>query len=248
VTVTGGRQGCCVLTFHRVVEEREHDHDVRWSTFRTLLDLLATESGGFATDLEHPTSRAVVLTFDDGTEDHLRVAGELAERGAAAIFFVSSGRLGSAGSLDPGHVRELAALGHVVGSHAHDHAPLAGLSDRDLRRQVVESKARLEEVLGTPVSTFAPPGGIGHPALADELERAGYGACRSMRWGVYRTADERWNVPCLPVTEYTIGSGWIRRTVVDGELPPRMRLASLVRSVVPRRSATMLRRRLHAKA
>jgi peptidoglycan/xylan/chitin deacetylase (PgdA/CDA1 family) len=236
-----------VLTLHRVVDERERDHDVRRSTFRTLLDLLAADADGFSIDLERPTPGTVALTFDDGTEDHLQTARELAERGAAAIFFVPSGRLGAAGSLNAGQVRELAALGHVVGSHAHDHAPLSGLSVEELRRQVVESKAWLEHVLGTPVSTFAPPGGIGHPALAEELQRAGYLACRSMRWGVYRTADERWDVPCVPVTEYTIQSGWIQRAVSDGTLPPGMRLASLVRRAVPRGTATMLRRRLHAK-
>jgi peptidoglycan/xylan/chitin deacetylase (PgdA/CDA1 family) len=242
------RQGCCVLTFHRVVDERERDHDVRWPTFRALLDALAREVAGFSTDLLRPSAGHVILTFDDGSADHVHVARELAGRGAPAIFFVPTGRLGSPESLGADEARELAALGHVVGSHAHDHAPLAGLPLPELRRQVVESKARLEEVLGTRVSTFAPPGGVYHRALGDELRRAGYEACRSTSWGVYRTADDRWRVPCLPVTEYTIRSGWIQRAVADWALPPGMRLASLVRRVVPEGPATRLRRRLHAQA
>jgi hypothetical protein len=241
-------ESCCVLTFHRVVGEPECDHDVRWSTFRSLLDLLASEAGGFSSELARPLPRTVVLTFDDATGDHLAVGEELGARGVPAIFFASSGRLGDRRFLGGDELRTLRSLGHVVGSHAHDHAPLAGCSPRDVRRQVVESKARLEEVLGAPVPTFAPPGGVGHPALAAELRRAGYTACRSMRWGIYRTADDRWRVPCVPVTEYTIRSGWVERAVADGALPPGMRLASLVRRAVPRRAAATLRRRLHAQA
>ena len=97
------------------------------------------------------------MTFDDATGDHLEVARELAARHIPAVFFVTFGVLGREGHLDDAALRELVALGHVVGSHALDHAPLAGLSREELRVQVRDSKARLEAVVEEPVRFFAPP-------------------------------------------------------------------------------------------
>jgi hypothetical protein len=98
------------------------------------------------------------------------------------------------------------------------------------------------------VSTFAPPGGIGHPALAEELERAGYEASRSTSWGFYRSPEQRWRVPCLPVTEFTLRRGWIDAAVARWSLPAAMRVGSAVRRIVPAPAAARLRGRLHAAA
>jgi peptidoglycan/xylan/chitin deacetylase (PgdA/CDA1 family) len=235
-----------VLVLHRVVARRERDHDVRPGSFRTLIDELAEGRRSFATRLEAPEPSSVVLTFDDATIDHLEVAHELANRRIAAVFFVPFGRLGHRGHLSPTGVRELVALGHRVGAHALDHAPLAGAAVGELRRQVAESQERLEEVTGAPVRYFAPPGGVGHASLEPELARAGYEASRSTRWGLYRTRDERWRVPCLPVTEHTLASGWIRAAAQRGALPVPMRAAALVRHVAPDGMRTRLRRSVHA--
>jgi peptidoglycan/xylan/chitin deacetylase (PgdA/CDA1 family) len=241
-------QGCCVLTLHRIVDEPDRPYDVGSSSYRSLLDALSAVVDGFSTDLLRPAPRTAVLTFDDGSADHLPVAEELAGRGTAAVFFVPSARLGRRGSLTADDARQLVGLGHVVGSHAHDHAPLAGLSRAELRRQVVESKLRLEDALGTAVSLFAPPGGVGHRDLRELLQQAGYDACRSMRWGFYRTADDRWDIPCLPVTEFTLRSGWIERAARNWALPPAMRVTSVLKRIVPARAASRVRGRFDAKA
>ena len=237
------RPGACVLTLHRVVERVERPHDVRRETFRVLLDALA-DYGPFSVELARPEPQSVVVTFDDATSDHLELAQEFAARRIPAIFFVTSSVLGREGHLDDAALRELVALGHVVGSHALDHAPLAGLSREALRMQVVDSKARLEDVVGEPVRFFAPPGGIDHPALAAELGRAAYAASRSLRWGLYRASAERWQVPSLPVTEYTVESGWIVQAALRGSLPASMRAAAAVRAVMPRSVRDRVRRRI----
>ena len=111
-----------VLTFHRVVDRLEQDHDLSWDSFRRLADSLS----GSMTDLESPSSsQAIAMTFDDGTEDHIRAAEELRRRGLSAIFFIPAGHIGDPGRLDAAQVQELVSMGHVVGSHALHHRPLA---------------------------------------------------------------------------------------------------------------------------
>jgi peptidoglycan/xylan/chitin deacetylase (PgdA/CDA1 family) len=241
-------RGCCVLTFHRIVDAPERDHDVSRRSFDALLDRLAAAEASFTTELARPGDHALALTFDDGSADHLEVAEKLAARDVHAVFFVPSASLGRPTTLSADGCRELVALGHAVGSHARDHAPLARLPSAELRAQVEESKARLEDVCETSVSTFAPPGGVGHPALAAELERAGYEASRGMSWGFYRSPEQRWRVSCLPVTEFTLRRGWIDAAVARWSLPAAMRVGSAVRRIVPAPAAARLRGRLHAAA
>jgi hypothetical protein len=235
--------GACVLTLHRVVDRPERAHDVSRGSFDRLLDTL-TRRGPVSVELARPEPGSFVLTFDDATADHLGVGRQLAERGLQAIFFVPAGLVGRPEHLGEADLRELAAFGHAVGSHAIDHAPLAGLAPEELRAQVAGSKTWLERIVGRPVRFFAPPGGIGHLGLAACLDHAGYEAGRSMRWGFHRTTAQRWRVPCLPVTEYTLRNGWIDQAALRGSLPVAMRAAAAVRAVAPQVVTTRLRRRL----
>ena len=80
-----------VLTFHRVVDRLEQDHDLTWDSFRRLADSVSAS----ITDLESPSSaRAIAMTFDDGTEDHLRAAQELQRRALPAVFFIPAADIG----------------------------------------------------------------------------------------------------------------------------------------------------------
>jgi peptidoglycan/xylan/chitin deacetylase (PgdA/CDA1 family) len=231
-----------VLTFHRVVDRLGRDHDLSWEGFRSIVDALASST----VDLDHPgSSHDVAMTFDDGTDDHLRAAAELRRRGLSGVFFIPTGQVGTAGHLDAAQVRELVATGHVVGSHAVDHHPLAGIPVGGLRYQVRESRLRLEEICDTPIRYFAPPGGIRHAALRQALESEDYRACRSMRWGIYRDPTDRWEIPCVPVTEYTWQKGWVLQALDRHSLPVAMKLGSVAKRLLPAGISQSIRAGLH---
>jgi peptidoglycan/xylan/chitin deacetylase (PgdA/CDA1 family) len=233
-----------VLTFHRVVDRLEQDHDVSWDTFRRLTDSLSAT----VVDLDGPLAlHTVALTFDDATEDHVHAAEELRGRGLSATFFVPAAHLGTSGHLDEEQVSELVSMGHVVGSHALHHRPFAQISPEDLRYQVHESRVRLERICGRPVDLFAPPGGIGHRALVSTLKSEAYRACRRMRWGIYLDPGQRWDIPCVPVTEYTWRKGWVRHAIDRDALAFAMRLGGAMKQALPPGLASSIREGLHRR-
>lgn len=134
--------------------------------------------------------RAVVLTFDDGYASVIETAWPLLrERGMPTTLFAVSGYL--SGELrfawdahEPAHERlrlatgdELAAAaaeGLDIGSHTVSHPWLPRLGPSELDREMVESRAVLEEVLGRPVTSVAYPTGGWNPAVRDAAARAGY--------------------------------------------------------------------------
>jgi peptidoglycan/xylan/chitin deacetylase (PgdA/CDA1 family) len=230
------RRRLCVLTFHRIVQTKELDHDVEWPTFLSLLEELRAFGPTISTDLAPADSYAgdVILTFDDGTEDHLSVGAELAERGIRGVFFVSAGKIGDAGYLCANDVWRLHSLGHIIGSHGLSHVPLDTVSFREMVHEIQASKHILETILGTPVVYFAPPGGITTPSLPQALARLGYSASRSTQWGIYTSLRQRWAIPHVPVIEMTSRRNWVLSAAQHKRLPTSMLLMKYGRALIPR--------------
>lgn len=114
------------------------------------------------------------LTFDDGGVSAVDVAEQLAGRGWRAYFFVTSGTIGSAGFVDEEGVRELARLGHVVGSHSVTHPErMSSLPFDALVDEWQRSCTALSELVGHPVQSASVPGGYYSRAVAAAAARAG---------------------------------------------------------------------------
>ena len=134
--------------------------------------------------------RAVAVTFDDGcasVAEH--AAPRLAVHGVRATVYCVSGHVGGANdwptqaSWAPrlalaaaGALSGLARAGWEIGSHGVAHRPLAQLDDAAARDEVVASRARLEDLTGAEVSSFAWPYGSRPSASAAALIRETYGA------------------------------------------------------------------------
>lgn len=145
------------------------------------LDLITTALGGGAPllipDLAAATAMggAVVLTFDDGgASAPTRILRALGERGWRAHFFVTTDLIGTRGFITPGGLRELHTAGHVIGSHSASHPlRMSYLAHEAIYREWLDSRARLEDLLGAPVTGASVPGGYYSRAVARAAAEAG---------------------------------------------------------------------------
>jgi peptidoglycan/xylan/chitin deacetylase (PgdA/CDA1 family) len=137
---------------------------------------------------------AVLITFDDGYRDNLRNAAPILLRhGYPAVVFVPIGFLDDDcplphedtlrllgirnPTLDWHELVELEAAGIRVESHGIGHRTLLRLGLADAAREIVVSKARLEERLGREIEAFAYVKGTladYGPEHASLVEQAGY--------------------------------------------------------------------------
>jgi peptidoglycan/xylan/chitin deacetylase (PgdA/CDA1 family) len=150
---------------------------------------------------------SVAITLDDGFKDNYTYAYPILRGYAApATMFVIVTRLESNGALPSpsvgqgsdrylswDQVIEMSKNGISIGSHTLTHRWLTGITLEEARREIVESKERLEQRLGKPVSLFAYPGGRVcdfAPDIKALVAESGYsGACIGLNGTNGRNTD-----------------------------------------------------------
>lgn len=230
--------GFPVLLYHGLVRSPadavpagERRYWVPAEQFREHLDALAPAEVGLLAEcwarppIPGPARRPVVLTFDDGNASDYRLAfPALAARGLRAEFFVNTALIGRPGFLRWSEIVEMQRAGMSFQSHGDDHVDLLALSGPALRRQLEDSRRRLEDRLGRAVHFLAAPYGRVDGRIVAAAIEAGYRAvCGSRAW------------PARP------GARLVHRVAVYRHTTPRG-----LRHLLDRRPLPYLRRLLRA--
>ena len=122
-----------------------------------------------------PVGRIVMLTFDDGFDDFATTAVPILRHfGFTAVDYVVSGFIGLPGYMTEAQIRQVDAEGMTIGAHTVHHVPLAQLPITTAAREVTQSKAALQAILGHPVLDFAYPYGSVSPAVEVIVRAAGF--------------------------------------------------------------------------
>lgn len=164
-------------TPERPLEPGEASYWLSVEQFERVLDRIAAA----------PDPNRFTITFDDSNlSDHDIALPALSARGLRARFFVLTGRIGQAGSLDTGHLHALQAAGMMIGSHGVEHLAWPTLDDTALTRELSESRAQLETICDHPVTEAGIPFGRYDTRVLRALSDAGYTTAWSSDGGTWR--------------------------------------------------------------
>ena len=144
--------------------------------------------------------RAVVVTFDDGTDDLYHHAYPiLAKYRIPAIIFLIVSNIGKQGNLHPDQIRRMSEDGIRFGSHTLNHAYLPSLPAEQARQEIFQSKEELKNLGITPDFLSYPAGGYTRE-ITQMAQEAGYrGACTTNR-GETRFPINRWALRRIKIT------------------------------------------------
>jgi peptidoglycan-N-acetylglucosamine deacetylase len=115
----------------------------------------------------------VTTSWDDGHHIDLRLADRLAAHALKGTFYVALNHPGAKQIAD-NEIRDLQRMGMEIGSHTLTHSLLTGRPAAEVRYELSESKARLEDITGAPVVAFSYPEGAFTAAARAALGETGY--------------------------------------------------------------------------
>ncbi len=188
-----------VLTYHRVCDTpagtEPNFYTISPAQFDRQLGLL--HENGFVCmkigDLIGASAipeRRYVLTFDDGTSDHREVVFPLLEKHRCqGAFFVPTAQLNKPGYLTNAQVQEMAAAGHAIGPHSHEHRRLDTMTDKEIWQQIATSQKIIAGLTGSNSPAFVPPGGFVNDRVRTVAAELGVRIMRTMRWGYNKKLD-----------------------------------------------------------
>jgi peptidoglycan/xylan/chitin deacetylase (PgdA/CDA1 family) len=118
--------------------------------------------------------KPILLTFDDGSETIYEKALPVMQRyGFTGISYIVYYYIGTRNYMNGDQIRVLYAAGWEIGSHSLSHKDLTLNPSRQMD-EIVESRRRLESLLGIPVLSFAYPFGAYDTDSLHYAHQAGY--------------------------------------------------------------------------
>ncbi len=141
-------------------------------------------------------SRQIALTYDDGPNDPhtLRLLEVLAKHETRATFFL----IGRYVRHRPDIALEILKAGHSVGNHTFTHPLLIFKSDAEIRKELSEGHAVLNDAVGERSNLFRPPFGGRRPAVLRIARELGL---EPIMWNV---TGYDWNAPSASVIEQKV--------------------------------------------
>lgn len=134
---------------------------------------------------ETDTKKRVVLSFDDGWENQYTYAYPLLKKHRmTATFYIYTHPVGYRNFLTWPQIREMRQGGMEIGSHTLTHPLFKKINEEDIRKEISESKTKIEKELGVPVRHFASPFGYSNAHIEDIIEEAGYDTGRTIYRGI----------------------------------------------------------------
>ncbi len=226
-----------VLCYHAVSDSWPAPLAVSVDQLRTQLERLVERGYRGVTFSEavagSGAGRTLAVTFDDAYRSTLKAQPVLAELGLPGTVFVPSAHVGSPAPMswpgidqwvggphepelhcmDVGELRQLADAGWEIAAHTVSHPHLTTVSDVELARELTDSRASLEALMGAPCRSLAYPYGDFDGRVVAAARAAGYAAACTLevgrqggdplawpRIGVYRDEpDWRVALKCSPL-------------------------------------------------
>lgn len=209
--------------YHRVNDYRNNEmsipvqefrRQVAWLKEQGFQNMRMAELESMAPDSKLTASR-VIFSFDDGYEDnYVEALPVIKEFGYSAIFYIpyehigkrdmfprdikESNRLEHNRIMDWEQVKNIHKAGMEIGSHTLTHNDLTRMSDTQAKKEIFESKTKLEEKLGDKITSFCYPGGYFNEKHVNWTEEAGYSSACTTITGCYQK-ESLFKVPRIAV-------------------------------------------------
>ena len=167
----------------------------------------------------------LMLTFDDGGSSALNIAEILSSRGLHGHFFITTSKIDKEHFLSRNDILSIHKLGHMIGSHSHNHPSIfRDLNYKEMLNEWESSKAILEEILGSKVISASVPGGDMNDETIKSASEAGleflftsephYKPYKKYNITIIGRVCPKKNTPSQVINLWSQGRGYLKTKVI----------------------------------
>ncbi|MEK7523578.1 MAG: polysaccharide deacetylase family protein [Patescibacteria group bacterium] len=158
--------------------------------------------------------RPVIVSFDDGwTNFYANAFPILKKYNMTATSFVISNLVGHSLHMSWDQIKELRDSGMEIGSHTLWHPYLT--KSKKAKAEIEDSKKKLEEELGIPITTFAYPFGDYNEQIEKMVADAGYTTARLFSTGNGISQENIFRIPVVRVYANVSLERWKKQLYPD---------------------------------
>lgn len=205
-----------VLMYHYVLDTELANKDKRIVTPQTLEQqmrflkvneynvIFLEEFAAYLRAKKQVPRNTVVLTFDDGhLDNYVNAYPILKKYGLKATMFVIVDSLDRPNFVTKEQIREMSNSGLItIGSHTLGERHLPSISDKaDLKREIFDSKKKLEKIIGKPVNCFSYPIGGFNTEIRQMVIDAGYTVAVATSPGFFYPKDDPFAIKRVRISE-----------------------------------------------
>jgi peptidoglycan/xylan/chitin deacetylase (PgdA/CDA1 family) len=151
-------------------------------------------------DLPDDAGDCVTMTIDDGHHSSWAVAFPLLqEYSVPAVFYIIAGKLDDPEYVNSDQIQKLHRHGMLIGSHTVTHRHLPLLTDAEVKWELQESRAILEEVVKDQVVDLAIPGGHFNPRIIKLAQECGYETVATCNVGAIGGKTDPMRIPRVEI-------------------------------------------------
>lgn len=120
----------------------------------------------------------ITTSWDDGSICDLKLANLLKKYNIPATFYIPI-KADFINVLDPVKIRDI-SKNFDIGGHTYNHQHLTEVSRRIASKEIVESKKKLEDIIGRKTELFSYPGGVWNGEIIELTKKAGFKGARTI--------------------------------------------------------------------
>ncbi|MCP4748551.1 MAG: polysaccharide deacetylase family protein [Desulfobacteraceae bacterium] len=204
-----------VLTYHRVRDDgKSSDISVTSKSFGKQIAYLKKnfKITSLFSAVENLSSRQtiskdhVAISFDDGFKDNYQNAFPvMMQHNCCATIFLLSGKIGNSDEfLNIEEINKMKAKGMEFGSHTVNHPILSDLNEKEILKELDQSKNDLEMILGSKINLFAYPKGKKkhyNESVKRILHKVGYKAAFTTENGALEKGDNLYELKRIGIRQ-----------------------------------------------
>ena len=169
-----------ILFYHDIYDSENYkalDADVCMGThislFQEHLSIIKQEGYEIVDEITKP-ERQIALMFDDGFRGIYDVREFFYSNNIRPTIFLAAGYIGEQSILTPQEIIELQAHGFHFECHGWSHKPLTVFNDEELKKELLESKRFLSDLVGKDITQICLPLGYYSDHLIEVIRSFGY--------------------------------------------------------------------------